>query len=392
MIKDSKAFGRTRSGRGGEYVAVVTTARLRKMREARGFGATEIARRVGVSRQTIYAIESGDYIPNTAVALQLARVLEVSVEDLFSIGNNSEKVRTNIQAELLAGSRGVYSAGELVRLGRVGSRTIAVPTPHFPTFLSDADGVIATRGKTHTTIRAVAESASQRPSLVLAGCDPALSVLAGELGESTETEVISVPCSSQEALNWLKKGLVHVAGTHLRDRATGEYNVPAVTALFGKGNVRIVTFAEWEQGLIVPRGNPKRIRSVADLGGKKITIVNREKGSGARGLLDSNLRDAGIRSSNLKGYDRIVPSHLAAALAVASSQVDCCVATVSAAKCLGLDFIALSRERFDLIIASSEMETAGIRALLDALNRASLRRKLAMLAGYEVKHTGEMLM
>jgi molybdate-binding protein len=227
--------------------------------------------------------------------------------------------------------------------------------------------------------------------LVLAGCDPALSVLAGEL-KSAESEVIIVPCSSQEALNWLKEGLVHVAGTHLRDRATGEYNVPAVTALFGKGNIRIVTFAEWEQGLVVQRGNPKRIRSVADLGGKKITIVNREKGSGARGLLDSNLRDAGIRSSNLTGYDRIVPSHLAAAVAVASSQVDCCVATVSAAKCLGLDFIALSRERFDLIIASSGMETAGIRALLDVLNRASLRRKLAMLAGYEVKHTGEMLM
>ena len=391
MIKDSKAFGRTRSGRGGEHAAVVTTARLRKMREARGLGATEIARRVGVSRQTIYAIESGDYIPNTAVALQLACVLEVSVEDLFSLSASSEQKQTHIRAELIAASNHDYSAGELVRLGRVGSRTIAVPTPHFPTFLSDADGVIATRGKARTTIHAVADSAAKANSLVLAGCDPALSVLAGEL-KSAESEVITVPCSSQEALNWLKEGLVHVAGTHLRDRATGEYNVPAVTALFGKGNIRIVTFAQWEQGLVVQRGNPKRIRSVADLGEKKITIVNREKGSGARGLLDSNLRDAGIRSRNLTGYDRIVPSHLAAALAVASSQVDCCVATVSAARSLGLDFVPLSRERFDLIIASSEMDTAGIRALLDVLNRASLRRKLAMLAGYEVKHTGEMLM
>ena len=92
------------------------------------------------------------------------------------------------------------------------------------------------------------------------------------------------------------------------------------------------------------------------------------------------------------GYDRVVPSHLAAALAVANSQADCCVATVSAAKCSGLDFVLLSRERFDLIIASSEIDTAGIRVLFDALNRANLRRKLAMLAGYEVRHTGEMLM
>jgi putative molybdopterin biosynthesis protein len=123
------------------------------------------------------------------------------------------------------------------------------------------------------------ESVSSRNSLVVAGCDPALSLLSAEL-KSGGTEVINVPCSSQEALNWLKKGLVHVAGSHLRDQATGEYNLPLVTSLFGKKKIRVVTFAEWEQGLVVRRGNPKRIRSVADLGGERITMVNREKGVG----------------------------------------------------------------------------------------------------------------
>ena len=85
-------------------------------------------------------------------------------------------------------------------------------------------------------------------------------------------------------------------------------------------------------------------------------------------------------------------AHLAAALAVANSQADCAVGTVSAAKCSGMDFVALSKERFDLIVASSEMDTVGINVLFDALNRANLRRRLAMLAGYEVRHTGVTLM
>jgi putative molybdopterin biosynthesis protein len=113
-----------------------------------------------------------------------------------------------------------------------------------------------------------------------------------------------------------------------------------------------------------------------------------KKGSGARDLLDTNLRAAGIPPQNVKGYNRLEPSRMAAALAVANSQADCCVATTSAARCLGLDFVPLASERFDLIVASSEMDSAGIRALLDSLNRANLRRKLATLAGYEVRHTG----
>ena len=392
MIRGSGIPGKTENRAGSHQGIVETTIRLQEMRQARGLGAAEIARRVGVSRQTIYAIESGAFVPNTTIALQLAHVLEVNVEELFSISANaSDEPLGSVSAELLATGNEEHSTGELVSVARVGSRTIAAPASRFPTFLSDADGAIAKRSKTRTTIRPVMESASSRNRLVVAGCDPALSLLASEL-KSTGTEVISAHCSSLQAVRWLKEGLVHVAGSHLRDRATGEYNLPLVTSLFGKKNVRVVTFAEWEQGLVVRRGNPKRIRSVADLAGGRVTIVNREKGSGARDLLDSNLRAAGIPSQSVGDYNKVVPSHLAAALAVANSQADCCVATVSAAKCLGLDFVPLSRERFDLIVASSEIDTAGIRFMFDALNRANLRRKLASLAGYEVRHTGEMLM
>lgn len=387
----SSVNSKSANGKATDSRPVATVSQLHKIRRGRGLGATEIARLVGVSRQTIYAIESGDYVPNTAVALQLARVLEVTVEDLFSLGGNAEKPPANVQAEVLATGNEEYVSGELVRLGRVGKRKVAVPTPRVPMFLSEADGAIVSQSKGRATVREVTEPTSERNALVIAGCDPALSVLASEL-QSVGTDVISVPCSSHEALNWLRKGLVHVAGTHLCDRETGEYNLPVVRSLFGKNNVHVVTFAEWQEGLAVKRGNPKKIRSVADLQDKQIGIVNREKGSGARELLDSNLSAAGLSPSSIQGYDRILPGHLAAALAVANGEADCAVVTISAAKCFGLDFVPLSTSRFDLILAASEMDALGIRNLLDALNRANLRRKLSMLAGYEVRHTGEMLM
>jgi len=379
------------NAKAAENKAVATRNQLHKIRHGRGLGATEIARMVGVSRQTIYAIESGDYVPNTAVALQLARVLEVNVENLFSLAGAAEQPPANVQAELLASGREEYASGELVRVGRVGKRRVAVPTPRVPMFLSDADGAIVSQNKGRAMVREVTEPASDRNSLVIAGCDPALSVLASELNV-VGTNVISVACTSQEALNWMRKGLVHVAGTHLQDRETGEYNLPVVKSLFGKNNVHVVTFAEWQEGLTVARGNPKKIRSVADLADKQIRIVNREKGSGARELLDSSLQAGSIVSGSIRGYDSLVPGHLAAAIAVANGQADAAVVTISAARCFGLDFIPLSTSRFDLILAASEMDALGIRNLLDALNRANLRRKLAMLAGYEVRHTGEMLL
>src|SRR5580698_6125326 len=116
-IRGSKAG----NGSAPQNKGATATSQLHKIRQDRGIGATEIARRVGVSRQTIYAIESGDFVPNTAVALQLARVLEVSVEDLFSISaEKTDRLPTNIEVELLATGGSKYFTGELVRVGKVG--------------------------------------------------------------------------------------------------------------------------------------------------------------------------------------------------------------------------------------------------------------------------------
>ncbi len=366
---------------------MVTRTRLQEIRRRRGFSAADLARQVGVSRQTIYAIEDGSFVPNTTVSLQLARVLDVTVEEIFSI--EDETAGEPVSAELLADSKEV-NEGQFVRVCRVNERFMAIPVSFAPTYLPLTDGVIESKTKRTVSIRASSDLTENGKRLLLAGCDPALSLL-NELN-SSEIEIIGIPCSSHSALKWLGQGKVHAAGSHLLDRATGDYNVPVIRRLFPENSVRVVTFATWEQGLVLRRGNPKGIRSIADLGGRDVTIINREKGSGSRDLLDSGLRKAGIVGTRVNGYKSIASGHLAAASAVAAGTADCCIAPRSASRCFGLDFVPLAEERFDLSIAKASLDLPAAKALLDLLSRSRLRKKLEAIAGYDTAHTGRVLM
>jgi putative molybdopterin biosynthesis protein len=155
--------------------------------------------------------------------------------------------------------------------------------------------------------------------------------------------------------------------------------------------VKVVTFAVWEQGFVVAAGNPKSIRTVEDLTRKDVRTMNREKGAGSRELLDRLLHQAGIPTDRLNGYDRIAYGHLPAALAVSLGDADCCIATRSAARAFGLGFVPLATERYDLVLRRQYSKLPAVEALLDTLNRASIRRKLEILAGYDTRHTGEVL-
>ena len=211
------------------------------------------------------------------------------------------------------------------------------------------------------------------------------------LARFEDVDAVVAGSSSQQALDWLRQGKVHVAGSHLRDLPSGEYNLPVIRRMFGKNEVKVVTFAIWEQGLVMQAGNPKGIQSVADLVRKNVCIVNREKGAGSRDLLDQKLREAGVPSSRVKGYDRETQGHLPAALAVSMREADCCIASRSAARAFGLSFVPLAIERYDLVVRRHHTRLPAVQALLDALNRATIRRKLEMLAGYDTSHTGEVL-
>lgn len=369
-----------------------TRTQLYAVRKRRGMGAAQLAQLASVSRQTIYAIEAGDYVPNTALALQLARILEVRVEDLFTLEPDAPPPPRTVNADLIANSR-ADRPGQPVQLCRVGRRMVAISAVPQPATLPLADGVIAqTPGKkSQTKIQIFQNDAIEGARLLIAGCDPGMSLLAQHLARFDSVDIVIAPSSSRQALDWLKQGTVHVAGSHLRDPATAEFNVPVVRRIFAKGAVKIVTFAIWEQGLVTASGNPKQIRGVADLARKNVRIMNRQAGAGSRELLDSQLAAGGISADQVTGYQRTADGHLAAALAVSLGEADCCIATRAAARAFGLEFSPLSTERYDLVIPRQYVKLPAMQALLDVLNRASLRRNLEMLAGYDTTHTGEVL-
>jgi molybdate-binding protein len=153
----------------------------------------------------------------------------------------------------------------------------------------------------------------------------------------------------------------------------------------------VVTFARWEEGLVIAPGNPKRIRKPEDLARGNVRFVNREPGSGSRALSDRLLQEAGIAPAQVQGYDRVAYGHLAAAYRVISGEADVCLATRSAANAFALDFIPLHSERYDLVMRKASTAHPAVKAFLDVLQRATLRRKLEVLAGYDTSETGSLL-
>jgi len=366
-----------------------TRTQLHEIRERRGISAAQLAKLTGVSRQTIYSIEAGEYVPNTALALQFARILEVQVEDLFTLEAAPGPPPKPIAVDLLEADS--VRKGQPVQLCRVGKRMMGVSAASQPMMLPMADGVVLDCRKERADVQVFPSDVDEGKRVLIAGCDPGISLLAQHLARFDDVDIVAAQSSSQQALDWLKEGSVHVAGTHLRDSLTGEYNLPEIGRLFPHGAVKVVTFAIWEQGIVTEFGNPKSIRGVEDLARNDVRIVNREKGAGSRALLDQKLKDAGISPRAVTGYDRTAHGHLPAALAVSLKEADCCIATRSAARAFGLHFIPLATERYDLVVRRQFVKMPAVQALFDVLNRSAVRRKLEILAGYDTSHTGEVL-
>ena len=365
--------------------------RLAQVRKSRGVGASDLARRVHVSRQTIYAIEAGTYVPNTEVALHLARELEVTVDELFCLQDGAQASPESITAEVL--SVAAPAKGQPVRICQIGSRWVSVPVSASPYYMPEADGIIkqARRSDQKADLVVFAKEEASQKRLVLAGCDPATGLLSRMVEKISGIEIVSAAASSKLALTWLKQGKVHIAGSHLEDPKTGEFNLPYIRREFPGEDFTVVTFAQWEEGLVVAPGNPKKVGKIEDLARKNVKFVNRESGSGSRSLLDKLLEKAGMNAHKIQGYDRVAYGHLAAAYCVVSHEADACLATRSAAKTFGLDFVPLHRERYDLVMRRRTADLPAARAFLDVLQRATLRRKLEVLAGYDTSQTGAVV-
>jgi putative molybdopterin biosynthesis protein len=366
---------------------------LALLRQKRGLAAAHLAEMAGVSRQTIYAMEAGSYVPNTAVALKLARVLEVRVEELFSLPGNLPGPEFRVeQAALLPGTPSPQE-GQPVQLCQVDDRLVAAAPSPVPWYFPASDAILTAQPPAHgkSRLRVFDAERQFQNRILIAGCDPAISVLARHV-QAAGIELVLAHRNSSQALGLLKGRYVHVAGTHLRDHSTGESNLPVIARMFPRNAVAVVTFAVWEEGIVTARGNPKSIRRVEDLARPDVTIVNREAGAGSRKLLDTHLERLKIPASRVNGYHTEATGHLPAAWRVQTGEADCCIATRAAARLFGLGFLPLISERYDLALRRQHVDLPGIRALLDVLSRSQFRRELDSLGGYDTTVAGQRML
>ncbi len=361
---------------------------LGALRQKRGLSAVELSKAAGVSRQTIYAMEAGTYVPNTVVAIRLARALQSTVEELFPLPEDTGGAETRDEKVTMLAGSGTPQPGQTVELCRVDKRLIATLPSMAPWYFPASDAVVTGGSAAKTGVRLFHADSNFEKRVLVAGCDPGISVLAKHV-QAAGVELVLAHRNSSQSLELLREGCIHVAGTHLRDEVSGESNIPEIGRVFRKNAVAVISFAVWEEGIVTARGNPKSIRELADFARPDVAIVNRETGAGTRRLLDAALKKLGIGSGQVRGYDRTAPGHLPAAWQVQSGMADCCIATRAAARVLGLDFISLVSERYDLAIRREHLDLPSIQTMLDTLSRSGFRRELEGLGGYDIRGAGE---
>ncbi|MFT3925646.1 MAG: substrate-binding domain-containing protein [Myxococcales bacterium] len=364
--------------------------RVRTLREARGLTQAALCEAVQISRQTLSAIEAGRSEPSVAIALGLARVLGAPVEEVFSL-EGSRVVEAELEGEAPQASGG----SERVLLASIQGRWVAHRLSKEESAQRAADGLLLPASKPLTKQRARVEllrpESEVRDTLLLAGCAPALGLLAERTNQQMrDLRVVWLPRASGAALAALKARRAHVAGVHFVDERSGQFNVPEVKEALPGKKLSLVTLARWQQGLLVARGNPLGIRGVEDLARPELRLLAREEGSGARRLLEDKLKRARLPAKRILSAARVVGGHMDVAQGIALGAADVGVAMEGAALAFQLDFVPLHEERFDLVVPREILDDARVVRLLETLSSASFRRELQGLGGYDVEGAGAL--
>jgi putative molybdopterin biosynthesis protein len=290
------------------------------------------------------------------------------------------------------------------KLGVVEDQVVATPLPRGAgciTSLTEAHGIIripahleGISGDASVKAQLLKPYTSIQNTIVAVGShDNSLDILADALKAAYEDITLSSShVGSIGGLMALKNGNCHLAGSHLLDETDGTYNIAYLRKYLPEGSVRLVNLVFREQGLIVPKNNPKNIRTIEDLGREDITIINRQAGSGTRILLDYRLKQSGLDPGSIKGYQHDEYTHMAVAVAVLSGACDVGMGIYAAAKALDLDFIPMVTEQYDLVISARYFETGKIQALLDTIHTQEFKRRVTALGGYSTERTGEILL
>ena len=291
-----------------------------------------------------------------------------------------------------------------VILGNVGGKRVAVPISGGAgviTSLVRADGILRIpqevsglgEGETAQVELMIPREALNDCLLAVGSHDLTIDLLNSLLKERTggRMHISSSNVGSLGGLFALKRGTAHFAGSHLLDTATGDYNRSYIRRYLPGMPVMLLTLVHRWQGLITPAGNPKKIKDIEDLTRPDIIFINRQAGSGTRILLDYELARAGIAPDDIVGYRTEEYTHMNVSMAVVSGAADVGLGICAAAKALGLDFLPVTKERYDLVIPTAYREDEKIRILIDIIRSKEFKEKVLAMGGYEVHETGNIV-
>jgi putative molybdopterin biosynthesis protein len=359
---------------------------VKRYRTAAGWSQDQLASKVGLKRQAIYDIESGRYLPNTAVALRLAKEFNCRVEDLFC---ESEEPETQPITVL------DHNGGNEIRrlsVAKVRDRMVGIPLDDqraIPFGFRGADAMI---GRDDKSPRLILPAERLEKSILLMGCDPAFEILSAHVSRrAPEARVHCLFASSHRALEGLAAGHAHIAGTHLHNVGKRQANVVLANRLLANVPSTILGYSLIEEGLLVARGNPLGIRSIADLAQPKVRFVNREPGAALRVLFDDLLKRNDIPPKAIHGYQMEATSHAQSAFCIVFNVADAALGFRAMARAHKLDFVPLVAVRCDLVVPTDLMNHPTIEIITDILQSRTLRQELSSLPGYDSSCTGNII-
>jgi putative molybdopterin biosynthesis protein len=288
-----------------------------------------------------------------------------------------------------------------VAVGRVGEKLLAAPLARGSgviTSLVRADGItVIPHGSQGLPAGAQVEVHLyrspvdlERTIFAIGSHDMTLDLIAQFLAQR-DRRLASANVGSQGGLVALSRREAHLAGSHLLDPETGQYNIKYIHQYLPGVAVKVVALVDRQQGLMVRRGNPKNIQTLADLTRSEVLFVNRQRGAGTRVLLDYQIGSLGIAPEAIKGYNQEEYTHLAVAAAIASGRADCGLGIAAAAQALGLDMIPLFQEHYELVIPKEYYADALLAPLFEVLDDPKFRRAVAALPGYDITRMGTLV-
>ena len=288
-----------------------------------------------------------------------------------------------------------------VNIGMVGERHVATPLARAAgsiTTLTRAEGIIRipalsegiSQGQTTIAELLVDEEDLTNTVVIIGSHDMAIDILGDEVRRNRgHVRISSGNVGSLGGLIAIRKGTCHMAGSHLLDTETGEYNLSYIKRYIPNMDVTVFHLVLRDQGLILSKGNPKGIKGVQDLARDDVVFVNRQAGSGTRVLFDYKLNQASIPSDAVKGYDHEEFTHMAVAVDILSGAADCGMGIHAAAKALDLDFVPIEQEQYDLIVPTRILDQPNIQTTLNTMRSDNFRKRVAALGGYDPSRSGE---